>query len=102
MHPPNMAPRMNPLLNQLIQSSHDSGLSSAHQIEASKVERREKAVNAQEKDLLHRDKLLKQKEYDFRNNIEQTASPDAYILSLKEKLKTQEAIIESLHSKMLA
>ena len=57
-------------------------------------------MKIQERDLNHQDKLLKQKEMDFRNSVERTASQDAYILTLEEKLKTQEAVIQSLHTKM--
>ena len=54
--------------------------------------RREKLLNSQEKYLLHTYKPLKQNEIDFKNNIESTA----YILTLKEKLISQEAVMQSV------
>ena len=64
--------------------SHHAHLREEH----SNLDCRERLLKTQDKDLLHRDKLLKQKELDFRNNIECTASQDAYILTMEEKLKT--------------
>ena len=69
-----------PVPTQTQNSSHAEHILRNLQQKIDRMELKEKGFKAQENDLLHRDKLLKKKELDFRNNVEQVAS-DLYSVS---------------------
>jgi hypothetical protein len=80
----------------VVKTSHTTKLQKQTKPTAEDLEKREKHMKQSEKEFTHREKLLRQKEMDFRHEIEKSAAQTAYILTLEERLKSQESLINSL------